>query len=271
MPRIFYLKEEENVLDSLNNYEFLLKDYKYNPPTLKEALFELFRNGGASEKAAKEIYNHLYKCCNEKLKQNKFLIMKLHKNISYEDALIISSYTYEPKKMYAAFCPYKLLNTFLVTGNRKRGVQNAEKYLFLLLSALRKMNKYKKKYLYRCINCHVKLEKDPNNPNYVPYKIGNYKVFWAFTSTSDDEDIAENFLGNGIGTKFTIIGDNLWGYDISPFNLYDETEFLLEPERQYKIIAIKKGNIMEVVCKIIGDNKILGICDYSIIKKKVSI
>ena len=109
--------------------------------------------------------------------------------------------------MYRKFSPYRLLNTNLVSDNRKNGVQNVEKYLFLLLSSLRRMTKCKKKCLFRCISNKVKLEKDPNNPKYVPYKNGNNKVFWAFTSTSDSEKVAENFLDNGKGTKYKIIGD----------------------------------------------------------------
>ena len=65
--------------------------------------------------------------------------------------------------MYEKFSPYRLLNTNLVSDNRKNGVQNVEKYLFLLLSSLRRMTKCKKSCLFRCISNSVKLEKDPNN------------------------------------------------------------------------------------------------------------
>ena len=84
----------------------------------------------------------------------------------------------------------------------------------------------------------MKLEKDPNNSKYVPYKVGNKKTFWSFTSTSDIEKMTENFLNNGKGTKYKITGDDLWGYDITLFNVFNEREILLEPERKYIIEKI---------------------------------
>ena len=47
MSRTFYSENEENNLEeSLNKYEYLIKFYSSKPPTLEEALIELFRNGG---------------------------------------------------------------------------------------------------------------------------------------------------------------------------------------------------------------------------------
>jgi len=271
MSKHFYSENEElNFAESLNKYEFLFKDIKLEPPTLEEALIELFRNGGLSEKDSKEIYIHLYKMCNNKVGKNLDLIREQNPRISKNDALVISSYTYEPQKMYEKFSPYRLLNTNLVAENRKSGIINIEKYLFLLLAALRGLTKTKKEYLFRCISCKVKLEKDPNNNKYIPYKQGNQKIFWPFTSTSDDEKLSENFLGNGTGTKYKIIGDNLWGYDITLFNVYGEKEILLEPERKYEITNVKEGNIIEITCKVVDNPQILEICEY-IYKLVVSI
>lgn len=264
MSKSFYSENEESNFDSLNDFEFLLERYSSNPPSLKDALIELFRNGGASQKEAEEIYEHLYLRCQYVVNENWSKIKEQNKNISKNDALIISSYTYEPKHMYEKFSPYRLLNTNLVSTNRKNGVQNVEKYLFIFLRALRRMTKCTKKYLFRCITSNVKLEEDPNNSKYVPYKVGNNKVFWAFTSTSYEENIAENFLGDGKGTKYKIVGDNLWGYDITLFNVCGEKEIILEPERKYIIEKVKEGNIIEVTCKIIDDSKLLKICDKEI-------
>ena len=221
MSKSFYSENEEmNFEESLNKYEFLFKDIELKPPTLEEALIELFRNAGLSEKDSKEIYNHLYKICNNRVNEKWDEIRKQNPKISKTDALIISSYTYEPKAMYKKISPYRLLNTNLVSADRKNGIINVEKYFFLLLVALRGLPKTKKNVLFRCISCKVKLVKDPNNEKYIPYQQGNQKIFWPFTSTSDDEKLTENFLGNGIGTKYKIIGDNLWGYDITLFNVY---------------------------------------------------
>lgn len=261
MSKTFYSENEENTFDSLNNFEYLLKNYSLKTPTLKDALIELFRNGGASPNEANEIYDHLLLMCQEKVNRNWDKIKEENKDISKNDAIIISSYTYEAKPMYSKYSPYRLLNTNLVANNRKNGVTSVEKYLFLFLRALRRLKKTKKQNLYRCITCKVKLEKDPNNSKYVPYEIGNTKMFWPFTSTSENEKDTEDFLGNGVGTKYKIEGDDLWGYDISLFNVCEENEILLEPERKFVIEEVKNGQIVEVKCKIIDESKILGICD----------
>ena len=263
MSKSFYSENEEmNFEESLDKYEFLFKDIELKPPTLEDALIELFRNAGLSEKDSKEIYNHLYKICNNRVNEKWDEIRKQNPKISKLDALIISSYTYEPKAMYKKYSPYRLLNTNLVSADRKNGIINVEKYFFLLLVALRGLIKTKKNVLFRCISCKVKLVKDPNNDKYIPYQQGNQKIFWPFTSTSDDEKLTENCLGNGIGTKYKIIGDNLWGYDITLFNVYGEKEILLEPERKYEIQNVKGGNIIEITCKVVDNPQILEICKF---------
>ena len=264
MSKKFYSENEElNLEESLNKYEYLFKDIKSKPPTLEEALIDMFENAGLPKKDAKELYDHLYLMCNQRVQDKWNLIKQEYYNISKNDALVISSYTYEPKKKFEKFSPYRLLNTNLVATNRKIGVINVEKYLFLFLRALRGLNKTKKDVLFRCISCKVKLEKDPNNNKYVPYQKGLEKIFWPFTSTSDDENIAEGFLDNGKGTKFRIEGKDLWGYDISLFNVCNEKEILLEPERKCLIENIKEGNnITEVTLKIIDNPKLLEICDF---------
>jgi rubrerythrin len=260
MSRTFYSENEENNLEeSLNKYEYLIKFYSSKPPTLEEALIELFRNGGASVEEAKDIYEHLNIVCNEQIKKNWNKIYQMNKDITKKDALIISSYTYEAKPMYKKYSPYRLLNTNLVSSDRKNGLMSVEKYFFLLLRSLRKLNKVKKNNLFRCITCKVKLENDPNNDKYVPYKEGNEKTFWPFTSTSDNEKTSESFLENGKGTKYRIVGDNLWGYDITLFNVYGEEEILLEPEKKYMIEKVQKGDVIEVTCKVIDNPELLKI------------
>ena len=149
MSKSFYSENEEmNLEESLNKYEFLFKDIELKPPTLEEALIELLRNAGLSEKDSKEIYNHLYIMCNNKINENWDLIRKENPKISKNDALIISSYTYEPKPMYKKFAPYRLLNTNLVSADRKNGIICVEKYFFLLLVALRGLTQKLKKTIY---------------------------------------------------------------------------------------------------------------------------
>ena len=270
MSEKFYSANEElNFDESLNKFEFLFKDMKSKSPSLEEALIDMFMNAQLSKDDSKEIYEHLKLICENRINEKWDLIKQEHPDISREDALIISSYTYEPKTKYKKSSPYRLLNTNLVATDRKNGIINVEKYLFLFLRALRGLTKCKKNCLFRCINCKVKLAKDPNNIKYIPYIKGNEKIFWPFTSTSDDENTANNFLGNGTGTKFKIIGDNLCGYDISLFNVYNEKEILLEPECRYIVDNIKEGNIIEITCKLIDNPQILQICNF-IKKRKVS-
>jgi rubrerythrin len=258
----FYSENEEcNFEESLNKYEYLFERFKAKPPTLEEALNELFRNSGASAYEAKEICQSLLLKCNNTVDNNWEKIKQEHKGISRNDALIISSYTYEAKPMYKKYSPYRILNTNLVASNRKQGIECIEKYFFLFLRALRILKKTKTDQLFRCITCKVKLDNDPNNNKYVPYKVGNEKIFWPFTSTSAEEEVSENFLDNGNGTKYKIIGDNLWGYDITLFNVYGEKEILLEPEKKYIIEKVKNGNIIEVTCKVIDNSQLLKVIE----------
>ena len=254
--------EQLNLDESLDKYEYLFKDFRDNPSTLAEALTELLENARLTKKDAKELYDHLYLMCNQRVQDKWSLIEQEHKNISKNDALVISSYTYEPKIKFEKFSPYRLLNTNLVATDRKSGVINVEKYLFLFLRALRGLNKTKKNALFRCISCKVKLEKDPNNNKFVPFQKGLEKIFWPFTSTSDDEKTAEKFLDNGKGTIFKIEGKDLWGYDISLFNVCKEKEIILEPERKFLIENVtERNNITEVTLKLIDNPELLQNCD----------
>ena len=134
----FYSQNEElNFDDSLDKYEFLFKDMNSKPPTLEEALIEMFRNAQLSPKESKEIYDHINLVCSNRINEKWDLIKAEHPDISKNDALIISSYTYEPKKMYEKLSPYRLLNTNLIATDRKSGVINIEKYLFLFMIAVR--------------------------------------------------------------------------------------------------------------------------------------
>ena len=84
--------------------------------------------------------------CDKKINDNWDLIKQENKEISKDDAFIVSSYTYEPKHMYREYSPYRLLNTNLVSNDRKSGIINVEKYLFLFLRALRRMKLSKKPF-----------------------------------------------------------------------------------------------------------------------------
>ena len=82
------------------------------------------------------------------------------------------------------------------------------------------------------------------------------KIFWAFTSASTNPKTSFMFLGNDennykTGTIFSLTGD-VWGYDISLFNVYNEEEILLEPEREIEVEESLPplNNIIYVRCRI---------------------
>ena len=106
----------------------------------------------------------------------------------------------------------------MVSEDRRNGVNNISKYLYIFLKALRKLPRYypENKYLYRCLTIKVNISQDPNNKNMIPYVAGNIKTFWGFTSTSPDPKMTYSFLKkeNKIktGTIFTWQVKHLYKY-----------------------------------------------------------
>ena len=263
----FYCENEDNVKEeSIDHYKDLFLEISGNPPNLerlKEALNQIFISGGVSEKEVNEYTNDLINNSKEVVDKRKFQINEKYPNISYDESLIISSYTCEAKQ--SKFSPYKILNRNLVRENRKEGLKKIYKYFFLLLMTLRKLPRYypsnKQKYLYRCIDTKVDILIDPFNPNKVPYIRDNFKTFWAFTSTSPKVKKTFTFLGDKgyfenrnfkSGTIFSLYG-SVWGYDITLFNYYNEEEILLEPERKFyieNVIPDANDFIINVTCEI---------------------
>ena len=200
----------------------------------------MFASSGASEMIIEELIEDIISKSEKTIKRNLKKIKEKYPEITEDDSLTISSYTYESKD--SNFSPYRLLNTSLVSKNRKNGLEKISKYLYILLNALRKLKRYypepDNNYLYRCIRAKVNLMIDPLNKALVPYIKGNIKTFWGFTSTSPNARMTYNFLGEKnnfkSGTIFTLTGD-VWGYDITLFNYFEEEEILLKPERKIKM------------------------------------
>ena len=235
-----YINNESNSEPSINKYEHLFKRYINKSPSLEEALIEMFCSSGLSLNVSKNLCNKIISKVNNHLNQKFPEIQSKYKDITYEDAQIISSYSCELNQNERDYNPYKLLNTNLVANDRMNGVRNISKYLFIFLKALRKLNRYhpeeNRKFLYRCINTKVQLNYDTFDKKKIPYVCGENKIFWAFTSASTNPQTSFKFLGgknhsNRFGTIFSLTGD-IWGYDISLFNVYNEEEILIEPERE---------------------------------------
>jgi len=235
----YYIEEEEiRREESINNYKYLFVNYEKKMPTLYEALHHIFISSVNDPANANYLTADIIAKCKQAIDPRFAAIKQKYKKISIDDAYIICSYTCESYDR--KYSPYKILNQNLVSNNRKQGVANISKYLYIFLKSLRKLVKYyptqMNKYLYRCIPIKVSLTKDPKNDKLIPYVKGNQKTFWGFTSTSPNSEMTINFLGKKeqmkTGTIFTLIGD-VWGYDIKLFNYYNEEEILLEPETKF--------------------------------------
>ena len=266
----FYCNGEDNEKEeSIDNYRDIFTDFLDNPPSLKQALSQIFIAGGVPKNELNDYVDDLYNKVNKLVEDRNIKIKEKYPNISNEDSLIIASYTCEAKN--CEFSPYRTLNRNLASGNREEGLKKVSKYLFILLNALRKLKRYypveEQKYLYRGIKVMVNTKIDPFNPKLVPYLRNKQKTFWAFSSTSPLPATALEFLGdNGYheekkiksGTFFSLYG-KIWGYDITVFNKYKEEEILLEPERKFRIenVIPDHNGIINVTCEIIDSPIVL--------------
>ena len=266
----FYCNGEDNEKEeSIDNYKDIFTDFLDNPPSLKQALSQIFIAGGVPKNELNDYVDDLYNKVNKLVEDRNIKIKEKYPNISKDDSLIIASYTCEAKNY--EFSPYRTLNRNLASGNREEGLKKVSKYLFILLNALRKLKRYypdeEQKYLYRGIKVMVNTKIDPFNPKLVPYLRNKQKTFWAFSSTSPLPATALGFLGdNGYheekklksGTFFSLYG-KIWGYDITVFNKYKEEEILLEPERKFRIenVIPDSNDIINVTCEIIDSPIVL--------------
>ena len=263
--RIYYAENEDSSKEeSINKYEKVFEEYLSKCPTLTEALDQMFISSGATQDKSKELIKDIFSQINEHLTDKQLLeIKKTYPEIDLETSQIISSYTCEISE--SSFNIYRILNNNLVSENRNKGIKKISKYLFILLKSLRKLKRFYPPdgELYRCISVKVNLYSDPFNDKVIPYIKGNTKTFWGFTSTSENISMTYNFLGSKkeikSGTIFTLYGD-IWGYDITLFNVFGEKEILLEPERKIHIINSYPpiNEIIQVRCEIKETPLILG-------------
>ena len=152
----FYCKEEENTREeSINRYKNLFRNYEKNPPSLSEALTQMFKSSNLDINKINELVEDILTKCKTKKDPDFDSIKKKYEkeNITKEDAYIICSYTCELKDR--TYSPYRILNQNLVSNNRQNGVNNISKYLYIFLKSLRKLPRYypEKKVLYRCLTC----------------------------------------------------------------------------------------------------------------------
>ena len=190
--RFLNSEENDNIKDSvISQYINLFNDYAKKPPTLEEALNQMFTSNGANEDKSKELIKVVQNEITTALKDNKYKSVLNNE----EDAKIICSYTCE---LDEGFSPFKLLNKNLTSENRQKGILSISKYLYIFLKSLRKLKRYtpnEQGELYRCIKTKVLLEEDRNNKERIPYKKNNIKTFFAFSSSSKNIKASMKFLG----------------------------------------------------------------------------
>merc|ERR1712032_631523 len=115
-------------------------------------------------------------------------------------------------------CLYPLLNSALRDHAHPENLEAFLPYLKLLLKGLNKLPLIRKQ-VYRGVN--MDLHEEYNQLQ------GRTFRWWAFSSTSQDESIASDFLGGaGDSTLFKIDGI---GVDIAAFSAHPESEVLLLP------------------------------------------
>ena len=142
MSHIYQYINNESILgNSINSYEAIFNDYINNPPSLKEALLQMFISSGLTKYKSDALINQIISKVREHLDKNFSSIQEKYSiKITYEDAQIISSYTCELNEKYKIYNPYSILNKNLVSNNRENGIRNVSKYLFSFLKALRKLD-----------------------------------------------------------------------------------------------------------------------------------
>ena len=219
-----YYSEEEDYgqKESINNYLKIFSQYVKEMPSLSDALYQIFKSSNLDDNKIKSLTEDIMKKCGIIYEQNLNKINQKYPNISKDEALILCSYTCESKEY--EYSPFILLHKNLVVENRKQGLENVSKYLYIFLRALKKLpvvQLYQK--LYKFIQREIKINEDDSNKNIIPYQKGITKTFWGFTSVNlrqnieygemkDDNDSEKN-------TLFIIEGETC-GYDISLFNYH---------------------------------------------------
>lgn len=265
MANNFHPDEENNNRDeSINNYIDLFIDYENSLPSLQEALYQMFKSSNLNEEKCNQLIKEILDKCKMVIDKNFEEIKKKYNKITKNDAYIICAYTCEARDIQ--YSPSRILNRNLISSNRRNGIQSISKYLYIFLKSLRKLTRYysinPNNYLYRAIPLKVQIKEDPFNENFVPYKKGNEKIFWGFTSAVSNQKESYNFLGGHgekkSGTLF-ILGGDIWGYDITFFNYFGEEEIILEPERKYILdnVSPPLNDIITVSCKIVTTPLIL--------------
>ena len=220
----------------------------YSIPTMMEALKE----AGIGENGAKLIVEFC-----EDVGRGAVKGENVPEGFTEADAAAVAMYTFDfdPEENEAS--PYELINDSLMYDDSPESVRGV---LYLVMSALRKLPRYKDRLLYRSVRGPI----DANT-----YKKGSVVMWPAIVSTSPDmgaikkliseanEVEGEENAGNVKGTLFVI--ENGWGYNIQPYSLFpdDGEEILLEPERRFQVDSVIVSDVTIVNLKMLDTPLVL--------------
>lgn len=232
---------ESDTLQTLDDIADIFSDIDpNNPPTMRDALEDL----NVPEDVIKETVSEMEYFIQDRTKK-KLLPKKLP--ASHDELNAIYCYSKGELDVDGVYNMFELVNKALYTkDNKKEAVRPYRKYIYLLLSGLRKLPRTvpDDNIIYRALKTYVTTEDGGEN---VPYAVDRVKTWWGFTSTSVQDNAALHFLKDrkgknfGTGTMFTIRG-RIWGYDISDYAFFGkERELLVEPERKMKIVNVSEN------------------------------
>ena len=217
-------------LSSLDESIGMFTEFPANPPTFLDALSEM------NIKNFKEIVDESNKCLNKIKKGTTQKVCGL----TDDEVLAISCYTLDSPHGIDPI--YKIINECLARSRNISNIKATRKYIYLLLSGLRKLPRYKepdKNKLYHRVNTKVPttLEEAKGHQFYAQ---GQIVTWWGFTSTSKNIGVTNFFVDpSSDRTLFIIKGNDLWGYDIQAFSKFDnEEEVLLEPETRVEVVKV---------------------------------
>lgn len=231
----------------------------YRPPSdIKEALI----NSGMED----ELSDKVLGAC----QVNLDIISRhavLSNGFSENDAMAVSMYTFDFGTVNYDMNPYRILNAALASQDVE-DVKKVRDLLYVVMTSLRRLPVVRGVTLYRGIRDSVDMG---------VYQVGSVVSWPAFSSTTPDMKVTENFLTKEVvereegialsdfdeineelhGTLFII--EDAWGYDIQPYSIYrGEEEILLEPEQQFKVESvIENDEFTLITLRTIKDIQIL--------------
>ena len=121
---------------TVNDYKKLFEKYEHNPPSLQEALNQMFKSSNIDDKNIELYTNEIMDKCKKCIDPRMNKINTKFNTITKDDAYIICSYTVDIKDRN--YSPYRLLNQYLTSNENE--IIKISKYLYILLKSLRKLD-----------------------------------------------------------------------------------------------------------------------------------